>query len=154
MPRENKPIPPDFPYADTLARRVSQLREFRNMTVKDLARSARFTIERVEDIESGLETWLSVTDRQVLAKGLGVDPYRLQEVERRVKVNEINYDAKTVGLIIAGIVDAILRGARDLECPDCGGTLKCSIQEGIDMELRPIKFAKAFCVKCPFILRY
>lgn len=51
------------------------------------------------------------------------------------------------------ISNAIIHGARELECPDCGSTLRCSVQEGTDIEGRPIRLAKAFCMKCPFILR-
>src|SRR5947208_2102618 len=78
-----KPIPSDHPLAPTLARRIVQVREFRNMTVLDLALLANFSIKRVEELESGLETWLSSTDRQRLAKALSVEPSVLKEVEQR-----------------------------------------------------------------------
>src|SRR6185369_11111373 len=75
---KSKPLPSEFKLAPTLATRVFQLREFRSLTVKDLAQLARFTPERISDIEAGLETWLSVTDRQKLAKALIIDPVKLQ----------------------------------------------------------------------------
>jgi transcriptional regulator with XRE-family HTH domain len=138
--------------AETLAQRVAQLREFRNMTVRDLAKASRFGLRRIEDIESGLETWFSATERQLLARALSVEPALLQEVERRPNRSSVN-DMEVAAAVLQDLSKAILNGARDLECPLCSSTLKCSIQEGIDMEERPISFAKAFCTKCPFILR-
>lgn len=138
--------------ANSLAQRVAQLREFRNMTLRDLAKASRFDIKRLEEIESGMETWFSSTERQLLAKALAVEPALLQEVERRSKpdAGEENELGSTE---MPRLNKAILNGARDLECPNCGGILKCSIQEGFDLDGQPIQFAKAFCLKCPFILR-
>jgi transcriptional regulator with XRE-family HTH domain len=138
--------------ADSLAQRIAQLREFRNMTVRDLATASRFDPRRLEDIEAGMETWFSTTERQLLAKALSVEPALLKEVEKRSKPgltdeNELSSDDSQQ------LSRAILSGARDLECPHCGDILKCSVQEGRDLEGRPIHFAKAFCLKCPFILR-
>ena len=81
--RQVKPFPKGMQFAPTLAQRLSQLREFRNMTVLDLARSSRFSRQRIEDLEAGLESWLSSTDRQLLAKALAVEPKLLQKVEKR-----------------------------------------------------------------------
>ena len=148
--KQIQPIPSTLTLAPTLAQRLLQLREFRNMTVRDLARQARFTPARVEDIESGLETWLSTTDRQKLARVLNVEPMLLQEVESKRGDNQSALDREVEHRRLAA---AILSGSRDLECPDCGSTLRCSIQEGLDIEGKPIYFAKAFCTKCPFVLR-
>ena len=155
--KQTKPFPQGFKLAPTLATRVFQLREFRNLTVKDLAKLARFTPERVSDIEAGLETWLSVTDRQMLAKALTIDPLRLQEVETRAAPGESLVSAQEAEAraqyTAQKLSEAILNGARDIECPDCRSTLKCSVQEGFDLDGNPIQFAKAFCLKCPFVLR-
>jgi transcriptional regulator with XRE-family HTH domain len=148
--KQVKPIPQNLELAPTLARRVFQLRELRNMTVKDLAKSCRMPIGRIEDIEYGLETWLSTTDRQVLAKALVVEPVLLQEVETRPQLLNESLERE---IKLREITEIILQGRTDLECLDCGHTLKCSIQHGYDIEGRPIQFAKAFCLKCPFILR-
>lgn len=151
--KQSKPLPSSFPLGPTLASRVQQLREFRNMTVRDLAGSSRFSIERIEDIEAGLETWLSTTERQRLAKALSIEPARLQQVEYRARRFANEDDTSSSEGVHQQLTESILSGARDLECPDCGSTLKCSIQEGIDIEGMPTYFAKAYCLKCPFILR-
>jgi transcriptional regulator with XRE-family HTH domain len=143
-----KPLPRDIDLGSTLARRVQALRDFRNLTAKDLGKRSRLGQKRVEDIEQGLETWLSTTERQLLAKALEVEPMMLQEVENRPPAEDQNLAEATPRL-----VQAILEGARDLECPNCGGTLKCSVQEALDIEGQPTRFAKAYCMKCPFVLR-
>ncbi len=124
------------------------------MTVRDLARQARFTPQRIADIEAGIETWLCSSDRQLLAKALSIEPVLLQDVESRANAGHQVQESRMLDHQTgAQLAHAILNGARELECPDCGSTLKCSIQEGIDIEGNPIQSAKAFCVKCPFTLR-
>jgi len=95
---------------------------------------------------------LSATDRQVLASALNIEPSLLQEVERRAKVTTDNYDPQLVAVHQQQLADAILAGGRDLECPSCGGTLKCSVREGLDLDAKPIRFPKAFCLQCPYQL--
>ena len=136
----------------SLARRVAELRERKNLTVKDLAQDSRFTKERIEDIESGLETWLSSTDRQLLARALAVDPYIIQEVETRPRLEESS-DPVAYAAMLVDLTDSILKGVKEHECPQCGNTLRCRVQEGLDIEEMPVYFAKAFCQKCPFILK-
>lgn len=105
-------------------------------------------MQRVEDIEAGIETWLSTTERQLLAKALTVEPILLQEVETRPPGSEAHIEEAQ-----ARIVDAILNGQRELECPQCGGTLRCSVQDALDFDGNPTRFAKAYCLKCPYVLR-
>ncbi len=133
---------------DTLARRVFALREFRNLTRKDLSRSSRLKENRIEDIETGIETWLSSTDRQMLAMALGVGAYLLQDVENRPDLG-----SNTMYQTDIEIGKRILAGALDLECPKCAAHLNCRVEQGYDMEGNVIKMAKAFCTKCPFVIR-
>lgn len=133
---------------ETLARRVFQLREFRNMTRKDLSRYSRLKEEKIEDIEAGIETWLSVTERQLLAKALAVEPVLIQEVETRP-----NLGAETMYQTEIELGKKILQGANQLECPKCGGTLSCRVEQGYDIEGNVLKMAKAFCPKCAYALR-
>ncbi len=137
--------------APTLARRLVELRERKNLTVKDLALESRFTKQRIEDLESGLETWLSSTDRQLLARALAVDPIIIQEVEARPRLEPTN-DPERYNAILADLTDSILKGVKELDCPQCGNTLRCRVQVGIDMDGLEVHFAKAFCQKCPFVL--
>lgn len=96
-----------------------------------------------------MESWLSSTDRQLLAKALAVEPYVLQDVETRPALGSTQEQLAQAQYLAR----AILEGARNLLCPDCGNTLRCSVQEGFDLEGLPVRFAKAFCSRCPYVLR-
>ncbi len=146
------PLPADFDLGTTLAQRISKLRDYRNLTVKDLAKFSRFAVERIEDLEAGLETWLSASDRQRLAKALYIEANLLQEVEMRAVLSSTKESSEYTVDRIREIAHSIINGARDLECPECGGNLKCSIQQGLDLENNEILLARAFCSKCPFVL--
>jgi len=146
------PLPKTLVLAETLAQRVNQLRELRNLTIRDIAKSTKFGIKRIEEIETGLETWLSSTDRQLLAKALSVEPALLEEVEVRSR----DYGALSQESILVNIQSdlsqAILAGNKQLMCPLCGESLKSNVQHGFDIDGQPIKLARAHCTKCPFIL--
>ncbi|MCW5822030.1 MAG: helix-turn-helix domain-containing protein [Cyanobacteria bacterium TGS_CYA1] len=143
------PIPKSLSLAPTLAGRLQQIREYRDISREDLSQAVRFTTQRIDDLESGLETWLSATDRQVLAKALGVEPKILQEVEHKPNLPQNAGRRKEV---IEDMVTAIFNGANELECPDCGNIAQCSLRTGFDLNDKEIFFPKAFCLKCPFVL--
>lgn len=146
------PLPKTIVLADTVAQRVRQLRELRNMTIRDLAKSTKFGIKRIEEIEAGLETWFSATDRQLLAKALSVEPALIEEVEQRHDQGfNVSY-SPIPDRIKSDLSGAILQGTRTLNCPACGEPLKCSIQRGFDINEQPLELAKAHCTRCPFIL--
>ncbi len=150
LPERNVPITQEL--EAPLCRRLVQLREMRNLTRRDLAKRTNFTEERIVDLETGLETWLSAADRQMLARALAVDPPVLQEVEDRPRLEPTN-DPKSYQTVLNEITVAILGGMRELACPQCGHTMRCRVQEGLDIDEQPIYFAKAFCEKCPFTLK-
>ena len=141
--------------ASTLSTRVALLRELRNLTLLDLAKRSRFPIQRIERIESGEETWLSVSDRQVLAHALGVEPMVLKEVEFSPSDYPGVYESKLTPAAVDtdSMAEQILKGYTDINCPRCGTTLKTSIEFAYDMEGSPTKFARAYCPQCPFSLR-
>lgn len=153
MARTRRPIPKNLTLAKTLASRLNQLREFRNMTKKDLANASRISDKRIDDLEAGLETWLSASDRQIIAKALFIDPRILKEAEYRPNDSSHPSYAAMSSKINKEIEDSILQGARDLSCPQCGCHLRCSVQERRDIHNQKIFFAKAFCAKCPFTLK-
>ena len=146
---------PNLELANSLSSRVALLREFRNMTVRDLAKRSHFTIRRIEGIESGEENWLSVSDRQILARALGVEPRVLKDVE----LSPDDYPGVYSNTVQPPPVDTdvmaenILKGYTDIKCPRCGTELKTSIEQALDVEGRPTNYARAYCPKCPFSLR-
>lgn len=149
MPPRFRAIPDDIKLEPTLARRVTQLREARNLTMLDLCEISKLKLKRIEDIEGGLETWLSTTDRQLLGRALGVEPYMLQEVE----TGHSGTGDELRASVQQSIVEQIIEGYRDLQCPSCGGLLRCSVQEAMEIDGRHAEFAKAFCIKCPWVLK-
>jgi hypothetical protein len=144
-------LPRDRDWGSTLARRLTFIREWRGMSVGAVARDSHFSVERINDIETGMETWLSSSDRQLLALALKVDAAILQEVETRARL-EAAADPVRFEAIVADIRDSILSGLKEIDCPQCGNTMRCRVQEGLDMEGQPTYRAKAFCVKCPFVI--
>jgi hypothetical protein len=147
----SRALPKDVDWGSTLARRLTFIREWRGMSKPALARESHFKIDRLNEIEAGMETWLSSSDRQLLALALKVDASVLQEVESRPRL-EPSDNPEIFGAIVEDIKDSILTGVKELECPQCGHTLRCRVQEGLDMEGRPMYRAKAFCTKCPFVI--
>ncbi len=147
--KQHGPIPKTIELAPTLAQRLLQLRELRNMTVRDLARSTRFGIKRIEDIQSGLETWLSAADRQVLAKALTVEPALIEEVEVRADRHLSNVPET----VMHDLSEAILERVDKLNCPVCGNALNYSLQNGFDINGNPMQLPRANCTQCPFVLR-
>jgi transcriptional regulator with XRE-family HTH domain len=67
---------------DTLAQRVQQLREQRDITLSTLARLALLEEDDVRDIEQGITLFLAPHTRQKLAKVLRIKPYVLEDVEK------------------------------------------------------------------------
>lgn len=118
------------------------------MTRKDLSRYSRLKEEKIEDIEAGIETWLSSVERQLIAKALSVEPTLLQEVETRP-----NLGAETMYTAEIELGKKILQGITQMECPKCGNTLNCRVEQGYDIEGNVIKMAKAYCVGCAYTLR-
>lgn len=153
MARTRSPLPTDLPLEANLAARLHQLREFRNLSRAELAKAARMPLKRIEDLESGLETWLSSAERQIIAKALYIDPNVIKEAEYRPPEAAHPIYAGLSEEISNDLTESILRGSRDLACPQCGSTLRCSVQKRVDINGEVIDFAKAFCQICPFTLK-
>ena len=66
---------------ETLAKRVQFLRDQRDLTQRQLAQQAALPLQQIEDIEAGLELFLSPDIRQRLARILRVKANVLEEVE-------------------------------------------------------------------------
>jgi len=146
-----KPKPSGINLEETLSRRVRQLRENRNMTVLDLAKNCRFTTKRIDDIESGIEIWLSFADRSILARALGVAPAILKEVE--ACPSDIESESQASLIDLEALADSVLKGEKNLTCPKCGAVLKTSIENALDFDGHPTQFARAYCPVCPFAIR-
>ena len=136
----------------TLASRMSFLRNARRIHIRELSHEARVSIELLEDIESGIETWLPTSIRQRIARVLKVDPNILEEVEVKNEMKEELSKEPPLELI-ERIQEDILYGVKNIPCPICQSPLRVWVQEGFDLNRNSIKTPKAHCTVCVFLLK-
>lgn len=143
-PQENLP--------KTLASRVSYLRNARRIHIAEFSLNARVSVKYLEDIESGIETWLPTSVRQRIARVLSVDPIILEEVEVKI-LNQDDFPKEPPLELVERIQEDILSGIKHIKCPLCGSLLKVWIQEGLDLIEQPVKTPKGHCTVCVFQLK-
>ena len=143
-PHENLP--------KTLASRVSFLRNARRIHIAELSLQAKVPVKLLEDIEAGIETWLPTAVRQRIARVLKVDPKILEEVEvKNLDIAQVYRNPP--GELMERICEEILEGASDIKCPLCSSEMKVWIQDGFDLNGKPIKTPKGYCKSCIFQIR-
>ena len=131
----------------SLAEFIHTQREKIGYSVSGLADRAGINIEFLEDVESGKELFLSVTQRQKLARVLKCSPNEIKKYERSYEFNVISDD------VIDEIKSRILRHETNLKCPLCGEPLITRIARMYDLEDNLVLQAKAHCVKCVFQIK-
>ncbi len=143
-----KVSPPALP--DTLATRLQHLREVRGWTPRRLAESALLSETLIQDLESGLETFLAPAVRQKLARALRVRPSVLQEVERRPEISADTLrpipHATALDLMEAIQADT----TRKYFCPACGALLQVRTFTRRDLHDHEFEAYKVHCTKCLF----
>ena len=112
----------------SLAEFIHTRREKIGYSVSGLADRAGISIEFLEDVESGKELFLSVTQRQKLARVLKCSPNEIKKYERSYEFNVISDD------VIDEIKSKILRHETNLKCPLCGEPLITRIARMYDLE--------------------
>ena len=132
---------------ESLAEFIIKKRENAGLSASGLANKANIKLEIIEDIESGKELFLSVTQRQQLARVLKVSPKELKEYERSYEFQEISDD------VIENIKTQILNHKTDLHCPMCGEPLITRIAKMYDLDDNLVLQPKAHCVKCVFQIK-
>lgn len=143
-PQENLP--------KTLASRVSYIRNVRGLHIFELSQLARVSHKFLEDIEAGIETWLPIAVRQRIARVLNVDPNILEEVEIKNKITkDLNKEPPLE--LVERIQDEILSGVKTINCPVCSNELRVWVQEGFDLNGKPLNTPKAYCTFCVFQLK-
>ena len=136
----------------TLASRVSFLRNARRLHIAELAFQAKVSVDFLEDIESGIETWLPTSIRQRIARVLKVDPFILEEVEVKNE-KETQLPKAPPKELLERIQEEILSELKNIKCPVCGSLMKTWVQDGFDLNGNPVKSAKGHCTVCVFQLR-
>jgi len=131
----------------SLAEFIQQNREKAGYSVQGLANKISISIETLEDIESGKELFLSVTQRQKLARVFKCSPSEIKKYERSYEFSEISDD------IIDKLKSDILNHKTGLKCPLCGEPLVTRIAQMYDIEDNAVLQPKAHCVKCVFQIK-
>ena len=132
---------------ESLAEFIIQKREKTGLSITGLANKTSIKLEILEDIEAGKELFLSVTQRQQLARVLKISPKELKEHERSYEFDEISDD------VIDNIKTQILNHKTDLRCPMCGEPLVTRIAKMYDLDDNLVLQPKAHCTKCVFQIK-
>ena len=132
---------------ESLAEFIQKKREKAGLSITGLANKTNIKLEVLEDIESGKELFLSVTQRQQLARVLKVSPKELKEYERSYEFQEISDD------VIDNLKVQILNHKTDLRCPMCGEPLITRIAKMYDLDDNLVLQPKAHCVECVFQIK-
>ena len=139
--------------AVTLAERIRFWREQRYLTPASLALKTRLPLKTIEDIEAGIETFLSPTVRQRIARILHVRPGQIKELEKPPKVLPGSADAPILQQRSVSLHDAILRDPDEPQaCPLCQAPLQIRVFERRDLQNNPLLVIKASCTACLFRL--
>ena len=132
---------------ESLAEFIQKRREKAGLSVIGLANKTNLKLELLEDIESGKELFLSVTQRQQIARVLKCSPSELKQHEKSYEFQIISDD------VIDDLKTKILNHKTGLRCPMCGEPLITRIAKMYDIEDNLVLEPKAHCVKCIFQIK-
>lgn len=132
---------------ESLAEFIQKKREHIGLSLIGLANKTNINYEILDDIESGKELFLSVTQRQQLARILKCSINELKEHERSFEFESVTSD------MVEDIKSRILKRETNLRCPLCGEPLITRISRRYDLEDNLILCPKAHCVKCIFQIK-
>lgn len=131
----------------SLAEFIQQKREDAGYSITGLAKKTSIKLEVLEDIEAGKELFLSVTQRQQLARVFKCSPEEIKQYERSYEFQMVSFEK------IEEIKAKILNRETNLKCPICGEPLITRIARMHDLEDNLVLQPKAHCVKCIFQIK-
>jgi transcriptional regulator with XRE-family HTH domain len=131
----------------SLAEFIQTRREIAGYSIYGLADRANIELEVLEDIEAGRELFLSVSQRQKLARVLKCSPSEIKKYEKDYEFEIVSDE------IIDELKSKILRRETNLRCPLCGEPLVTRIARMHDLEDNLVLQPKAHCVKCVFQIK-
>lgn len=132
---------------ESLAEFIIKKRENIGLSVQGLAKKTNIKLEILEDIESGKELFLSVSQRQQLSRVLKCLPKEIKEHEKCYKFEIVESET------IEELKSKILNRETNLKCPLCGEPLITRIARMYDIEDNLVLQPKAHCVKCVFQIK-
>jgi len=131
----------------SLAEFVQSKREIAGYSIYGLADRTNIPVETLEDIESGKELFLSVSQRQKLARVFKCSPSEIKKYEREYEFQVVSDE------VIDILKTKILNRETNLTCPLCGEPLITRIARMYDLEDNLVLQPKAHCVKCIFQIK-
>ncbi|MCQ2738927.1 MAG: helix-turn-helix transcriptional regulator [bacterium] len=131
----------------SLAEFIQTKREKLGFSLYGFADKTGISIEFLEELESGRELFLSVSQRQKLARVLKCSPSEIKKYEREYEFQVISDDT------IDNIKSQILNHKTNLKCPICGEPLITRIAKMYDLEDNLVLQPKAHCTKCVFQIK-
>lgn len=140
----------------TLAQRIQFFRQIRGWTPQQLADKIQVPLTQIEDIESGIDVFLSSILRRKLAQALRMHPQWLKDVE--VEPESISDALKA--LQAEPTPDKIMTEERLMAirdnpdhtwpCPYCDAPLSLQFFDRLDMDENPVLSLKINCSRCLF----
>ena len=132
---------------ESLAEFIQKRRENAGLSIIGLANKTNIKLEILQDIEDGKELFLSVTQRQQLARVLKCQIQELKDHERSYEFQTISDE------VIDNLKTRILHHETNLRCPMCGEPLVTSIAKMYDLDDNLVLQPKAHCTKCVFQIK-
>lgn len=133
----------------TLAQFISSEREKLWLTQEDFAEKANIDLKLLQDIESGMETFLSPSVRQRLTRVIKTEARVIKKYEKEPP-KKFDVSQEYIEELKQRILDGQLKGNI---CPVCKSELVCRVAELEDIYGNPTRDPKAHCSKCTFQLR-
>ncbi len=140
---------------DTLALRIQHLRIQRQLTPAQLAQKSLLTLEFVEEVEAGIQLFLTPIERQRLARILKVSSKTLLAVEKlpaplkNDEDTEASESSQSFELLLYRIMQ---KPDLQYDCPQCKSALVIKQFDRQDMNGDPITALKIHCTQCLFRL--
>lgn len=129
----------------TLAQLIKTTRESLSLSTQDLCEKIQMPVETIEEIEAGIQLFLSPSQRQKLARGLKLLPQQIKNLEKEFP--NLN-DAQDKIFILE--VQVKRNPHQNYQCPKCGSGLNLRQFDRKDIDDNDIVVYKLNCQKCPF----
>jgi len=133
----------------TLAQQIQQLREKKGITQNRLAELTHLPLSHIQDIEAGIELFLSPAVRQKIARVLKTTPQSLKALEKPITPQHpiLSLEGRN------RLIEEMLHFPHETyPCPQCQSPLLVRLFHRKDLEDNPLLEVKAHCEKCLFKL--
>lgn len=133
----------------SLAQRIQYAREAQGLSQSRLAELTNLPLSQIQDIEAGIDLFLSPSVRQKLARVLKIKPGSIKALEKPILPQQppLSLEARD------RYIEEILHHPHEVyHCPACGAPLTVRLFHRKDLEENPLVEVKAHCTRCLFKL--